>query len=202
MLCPPKSSVSYTRVIECQRVFEFHTPPRVVIWGLIKKKNARLFLHKMSYTDNPALASQKQPEPNHISLSLLISHAFSPKLHLFLFLVFLSLSLSPMAKLFAFGALWLCLVVTAICPRHCVSVRSDQEIRDRFYGNLLNGTAPDSGDGSIAKMFDRVLEKEFSEKEFSENDQPEGKAFVSLFFIASCWFVVVLDAIFFWKLLY
>ncbi|KAJ9679145.1 hypothetical protein PVL29_021157 [Vitis rotundifolia] len=79
-----------------------------------------------------------------------------------------------MAKLFAFGALWLCLVVTVICPRHCVSVRSDQEIRDRFYGNLLNGTAPDSGDGSIAKMFDRVLEKEFSEKEFSENDQPEG----------------------------
>ena len=87
-----------------------------------------------------------------------------------------------MAKLFAFGALWLCLVVTVICPRHCVSVRSDQEIRDRFYGNLLNGTAPDSGDGSIAKMFDRVLEKEFSEKEFSENDQPEGKAFASLFF--------------------
>lgn len=111
----------------------------------------------------------------------------------------LALSLSPMAKLFAFGALWLCLVVTVICPRHCVSVRSDQEIRDRFYGNLLNGTAPDSGDGSIAKMFDRVLEKEFSEKEFSENDQPEGKAFASLFFffIVSCWFVVVLDAIFF-----
>ncbi|KAF7132554.1 hypothetical protein RHSIM_Rhsim09G0193900 [Rhododendron simsii] len=48
--------------------------------------------------------------------------------------------------------------------------RSDQDTRQRFYGDLsLNSTAPDAGDGSIAKMFDRVLEKEFS-----ENDQPEG----------------------------
>ncbi|KAG5533725.1 hypothetical protein RHGRI_027793 [Rhododendron griersonianum] len=48
--------------------------------------------------------------------------------------------------------------------------RSDQDTRQRFYGDLsLNSTAPNSGDGSIAKMFDRVLEKEFS-----ENDQPEG----------------------------
>ncbi|KAI8540311.1 hypothetical protein RHMOL_Rhmol09G0253000 [Rhododendron molle] len=47
--------------------------------------------------------------------------------------------------------------------------RSDQDTRQRFYGDLsLNSTAPNSGDGSIAKMFDRVLEKEFS-----ENDQPE-----------------------------
>ncbi|XP_047341578.1 K(+) efflux antiporter 5 [Impatiens glandulifera] len=51
-----------------------------------------------------------------------------------------------------------------------VSSRSDQEIRDRFYGNLsLNSSSPDTGEGSIAKLFDRVLEKEFS-----ENDQPEG----------------------------
>lgn len=51
-----------------------------------------------------------------------------------------------------------------------VSSRSDQEIRDRFYGTLsLNSSSPDSGEGSIAKLFDRVLEKEFS-----ENDQPEG----------------------------
>lgn len=50
-----------------------------------------------------------------------------------------------------------------------MSARSDKEIRERFYGNLLNSSAPDNGEGSIAQMFDRVLEKEFS-----ENDQPEG----------------------------
>lgn len=54
------------------------------------------------------------------------------------------------------------------CARVCSSGRSDKETRDRFYGNMLNSTAPESNDGSLAKMFDRVLEKEFS-----ENDQPE-----------------------------
>lgn len=49
-------------------------------------------------------------------------------------------------------------------------MRSDKETRARFYGNLsLDAAPPDAGEGSIAKMFDRVLEKEFS-----ENDQPEG----------------------------
>ncbi|KAG8381447.1 hypothetical protein BUALT_Bualt06G0122900 [Buddleja alternifolia] len=60
-------------------------------------------------------------------------------------------------------------VVIIFCARISYSARSEQEIRDRFYGNLANSSAPDNGDGSIAKMFDRVLEKEFS-----ENDQPEG----------------------------
>lgn len=55
------------------------------------------------------------------------------------------------------------------CTGICVAARSDKETRQRFYGNLLNSSAPDNGEGSIAKMFDRVLEKEFS-----ENDQPEG----------------------------
>ncbi|KAG6716766.1 hypothetical protein I3842_04G064300 [Carya illinoinensis] len=69
------------------------------------------------------------------------------------------------------GALGFCcyLLVIFICVRNCVSTRSDKETRERFYGNLLNSSAPASNDGSIAKMFDRVLEKEFS-----ENDQPEG----------------------------
>ncbi|CAA0835555.1 K(+) efflux antiporter 5, partial [Striga hermonthica] len=49
------------------------------------------------------------------------------------------------------------------------SATSEQDIRERFYGNLINSSAAGDGDGSIAKMFDRVLEKEFS-----ENDQPEG----------------------------
>jgi len=59
----------------------------------------------------------------------------------------------------------------------CVNGRSDKEVRERFYGNLVNSSAPDNGEGSIAKMFDRVLEKEFS-----ENDQPEGKE--PIFFLA------------------
>ncbi|KAM1368452.1 hypothetical protein PS1_001781 [Malus domestica] len=68
----------------------------------------------------------------------------------------------------AFGFCY-CLLTILICARVSVSARSDKEIRERFYGNMTNSSAPDSGDGTIAKMFDRVLEKEFS-----ENDQPEG----------------------------
>ncbi|GMN40881.1 hypothetical protein TIFTF001_010097 [Ficus carica] len=68
----------------------------------------------------------------------------------------------------AFG-FWFCLFTILIYARISISVRSDKETRQRFYGNLINSSAPDSNDGSIAKMFDRVLEKEFS-----ENDQPEG----------------------------
>ncbi|KAL5555318.1 hypothetical protein UlMin_037554 [Ulmus minor] len=49
--------------------------------------------------------------------------------------------------------------------------------RERFYGNLYNSSAPESNDGSIAKMFDRVLEKEFS-----ENDQPEGFRWYGFYF--------------------
>ncbi|XP_010555631.1 PREDICTED: K(+) efflux antiporter 5 [Tarenaya hassleriana] len=66
---------------------------------------------------------------------------------------------------FAYGNLVVLFLVGAVV----VSARSDDEIRERFYGNLLNLSSPDNGEGSIAKMFDRVLEKEFS-----ENDQPEG----------------------------
>lgn len=52
-----------------------------------------------------------------------------------------------------------------------MSARSDKETRQRFYGNLVNTTEEDSGDGSIAKMFDRVLEKEFP-----DNEQSSGSA--------------------------
>ncbi|KAJ7975593.1 K(+) efflux antiporter [Quillaja saponaria] len=65
--------------------------------------------------------------------------------------------------------LWYCLLAILICARICIPARSDKEMRERFYGNMLNSSSPDSNDGSLAKMFDRVLEKEFS-----ENDQPEG----------------------------
>ncbi|XP_022140957.1 K(+) efflux antiporter 5 [Momordica charantia] len=64
---------------------------------------------------------------------------------------------------------WLGIVVLLISAPIHVSPRSDSEIRERFYGNLINSTAPTSGDGSIAQMFDKVLEKEFS-----DNDLPEG----------------------------
>ncbi|KAL4626599.1 hypothetical protein ACB092_05G108700 [Castanea dentata] len=68
---------------------------------------------------------------------------------------------------------WYCLFVILISMGNwnCgCNTRSEKEIRERFYGSLLNLSALDSGDGSIAKMFDRVLEKEFS-----ENDQLEDK---------------------------
>ncbi|CAN6480305.1 unnamed protein product [Victoria cruziana] len=52
----------------------------------------------------------------------------------------------------------------------CDGKRDDKEIRERFYGSLsYDAKPPDLKDGSIAKMIDRVLEKEFSDK-----DQPEG----------------------------
>ncbi|XAR71782.1 hypothetical protein NMG60_11018194 [Bertholletia excelsa] len=62
-----------------------------------------------------------------------------------------------------------CILVVSFFTIISVSGRSDQDIRERFYGNLsLNSSPPNSSDGSIAQMFDRVLEKEFS-----DNDQPE-----------------------------
>ncbi|KAJ7970048.1 K(+) efflux antiporter [Quillaja saponaria] len=63
---------------------------------------------------------------------------------------------------------WYRLLVLLICARICIPARSDKEMRERFYGNMLNSSSLDSND-TLAKMFDRVLEKEFS-----ENDQPEG----------------------------
>uniref|UniRef100_A0A1D1XXD0 K(+) efflux antiporter 5 n=1 Tax=Anthurium amnicola TaxID=1678845 RepID=A0A1D1XXD0_9ARAE len=51
-----------------------------------------------------------------------------------------------------------------------VAARPDKEMRARFWGNLTGTPSPpSSGEGSIADIFDRVLEKEFS-----ENDSPEG----------------------------
>uniref|UniRef100_A0A7N2RF49 Cation/H+ exchanger transmembrane domain-containing protein n=1 Tax=Quercus lobata TaxID=97700 RepID=A0A7N2RF49_QUELO len=78
---------------------------------------------------------------------------------------------------------WYCLFVFLISTGNwnCgCAARSEKEIRERFYGSLLNSSAPDSGDGSIAKMFDRVLEKEFS-----ENDQPEvGERMIALVMVS------------------
>ncbi|KAL6131914.1 hypothetical protein ACLB2K_070287 [Fragaria x ananassa] len=63
-----------------------------------------------------------------------------------------------------------CVVTLLIHARVSSAVRSDKEMRERFYGTtMINSSAPVNNDGTIAKMFDRVLEKEFS-----ENDQPQG----------------------------
>ncbi|KAL9409537.1 hypothetical protein AB3S75_047863 [Citrus x aurantiifolia] len=72
-----------------------------------------------------------------------------------------------------------CLVVVLVLvySRICMSARSDKETRQRFYGNLVNTTEEDSGDGSIAKMFDRVLEKEFPDNEQSSGS--DGSSFNS-----------------------
>uniref|UniRef100_A0A0V0IK75 Putative K(+) efflux antiporter 5-like n=1 Tax=Solanum chacoense TaxID=4108 RepID=A0A0V0IK75_SOLCH len=65
---------------------------------------------------------------------------------------------------------WIFLFLSVVYSgRMTLAARSEKEIRARFYGNLVNSSAPVTNDGTIAKMFDRVLEKEFS-----ENDQPEG----------------------------
>lgn len=72
-----------------------------------------------------------------------------------------------------------------LCATICVSARPDKEIRERFYGSLAGeSSAPDSGEGSIAKMFDRVLEKEFT-----EGDQPEGRQFILIEFSAFFFFL-------------
>jgi hypothetical protein len=79
---------------------------------------------------------------------------------------------------------WCCLLSIVICARVCAPARSDKETRERFYGTMVNSSSPQSNDGTIAKMFDRVLEKEFS-----ENDQPEGFSFFNIFFsilLSSC----------------
>ncbi|KAH9647423.1 K(+) efflux antiporter 5 [Citrus sinensis] len=71
----------------------------------------------------------------------------------------------------------LVLVLVLVYSRICMSARSDKETRQRFYGNLVNTTEEDSGDGSIAKMFDRVLEKEFPDNEQSSGS--DGSSFNS-----------------------
>lgn len=85
-------------------------------------------------------------------------------------------------KLSVFG-FWFCVIHILICARVCSPGRSDKETRDRFYGNMLNSSAPESNDGTLAKMFDRVLEKEFSENDAPEGFFPSNFAFCFSFFL-------------------
>ncbi|KAK4834172.1 hypothetical protein QYF36_018229 [Acer negundo] len=70
-----------------------------------------------------------------------------------------------------------CLVLVLICARTSVFARSDKEVRERFYGNLVNTSGSGNADDSIAQMFDRVLEKEFPDNEQSSGS--DGNSFNS-----------------------
>lgn len=82
----------------------------------------------------------------------------------------------------------LVLVLVLVYSRICMSARSDKETRQRFYGNLVNTTEEDSGDGSIAKMFDRVLEKEFP-----DNEQSSGSASFAFLNFSFLFFFLMLN---------
>lgn len=61
-------------------------------------------------------------------------------------------------------------VIALACLLAPAAARPDKEMREKFYGTLvINGTHNASGDGSIAEMFGRVLDKEFS-----DSDTPDG----------------------------
>lgn len=65
----------------------------------------------------------------------------------------------------------LSIVFAVMHPWESVDARPDKATREKFYGALVMGSAPQkAGDGTIADMFDKVLEKEFS-----ENEAPEDK---------------------------
>ncbi|KAL1531475.1 K(+) efflux antiporter 5 [Salvia divinorum] len=67
------------------------------------------------------------------------------------------------------GILIIVPLILVFCAESSHSARSKQEIREEFFGDLIhNTTTAEDGEASIAKMFDRVLEKEFS-----ETDRPE-----------------------------
>ncbi|OEL37611.1 K(+) efflux antiporter 5 [Dichanthelium oligosanthes] len=56
------------------------------------------------------------------------------------------------------------------------AARPDKEMREKFYGTLVtNGTRNASGDGSIAEMFGRVLDKEFADSDTP--DAPDKSSF-------------------------
>ena len=67
--------------------------------------------------------------------------------------------------------LWYCILCLTIYARVCSPARFDQEACERFYRNIPNGSLLESNK-TLAKMFDRILEKEFF-----KNDQLKGFIF-------------------------
>ncbi|KAJ6842772.1 K(+) efflux antiporter 5-like isoform X1 [Iris pallida] len=76
------------------------------------------------------------------------------------------------------GTLIFLLCISLISPSVRLSVlsRPDKETMERFYGDLvMEPSKNSSGDGSIADIFDRVLDKEFSENDAP--DSPDANSF-------------------------
>lgn len=68
------------------------------------------------------------------------------------------------------------LALALACVLAQAAARPDKETREKFYGTLVaNGTHNASGDGSIAEMFGRVLDKEFSDSDTP--DAPDKSSF-------------------------
>ncbi|KAL6847635.1 hypothetical protein ACP4OV_022661 [Aristida adscensionis] len=83
---------------------------------------------------------------------------------------------SPLRR-FAAACLLVVAVALALEPRGAAA-RPDKEMREKFYGSLVtNGTHNATGDGSIAEMFGRVLDKEFSDSDTP--DAPDKNSFNS-----------------------
>lgn len=79
---------------------------------------------------------------------------------------------SPRRRLAAAVAVALALA-SVLAP---AAARPDKEMREKFYGTLVaNGTRNATGDGSIAEMFGRVLDKEFSDSDTP--DAPDKSSF-------------------------
>ncbi|XP_010919182.1 K(+) efflux antiporter 5 isoform X1 [Elaeis guineensis] len=56
------------------------------------------------------------------------------------------------------------IALISLCVRVRVAARPDKETREKFYGELAKGASHNSsGKGSFADIFDRVLDKEFSD---------------------------------------
>ncbi|NP_001147290.1 K(+) efflux antiporter 5 precursor [Zea mays] len=80
---------------------------------------------------------------------------------------------SPRRRL---AAAVLALALALACVLAQAAARPDKETREKFYGTLVaNGTHNASGDGSIAEMFGRVLDKEFSDSDTP--DAPDKSSF-------------------------
>ncbi|KAF0911072.1 hypothetical protein E2562_005456 [Oryza meyeriana var. granulata] len=68
------------------------------------------------------------------------------------------------------------LALVLVLQLRSAAARPDKETREKFYGNLVtNGSSNASGDGSIAEMFGRVLDKEFSDSDTP--DAPDKSSF-------------------------
>lgn len=83
-------------------------------------------------------------------------------------------SSSPPSRRRFTAAVFAVAVALALAPQlRPAAGRPDKETREKFYGRLVtNGTHNASAEDSIADMFGRVLEKEFSDSDTNESTMP------------------------------